>query len=116
MRVKRARKYLFICYVQYINVGVFNSEISHILILPNKCCYFRFALCECVYTGAHLNTHTRLQIGSVTHAHQVLSEHLRVCVCVCCFIFLVCSPWCPQSEGAAVVAACLILRQLLKFV
>lgn len=89
MRVKKARKYLFICFVQYINVDVFNLEISHILILPKKCCYFRFALCACVYTGAHLNTHThtytRLQIGSVTHAHQVLSEHLRVCVCAVVF-------------------------------
>lgn len=75
-------------------------------------------VCVCVYwrSPQHTHTYTRLQIGSVTHAHQVLSEHLSVCVCVLLFFFLVCSPWCAQSEGAAVVAACLILRQLLKFV
>lgn len=119
MRVKKARKYLFICFVQYINVDVFNLEISHILILPKKCCYFRFTLCACVYTGAHLNTHIH------THACRLVAWHMRIkfwastwaCVCVCCcFFFLVCSPWCAQSEGAAVVAAWVILRQLLKFV
>lgn len=46
-------------------------------------------VCVCVYwrSPQHTHTYTRLQIGSVTHAHQVLSEHLRVCVCVLLFFF-----------------------------
>lgn len=94
---------LLFCLIIYVAIMFLFCLINVVFVL----CSASVCLCMCVYWRSPQHTHTHAcRLVVAWHMRIKFWASARSCiVCVVVFFFLVCSPRCAQSEGAAVVAA-----------